>query len=558
MARQRVSREVRAPRGLNLTCKGWRQEALLRMLHNNLENAEIPEELIIYGGTGKAARSWRAFDDIVRALRALEADETLLVQSGKAVGVFRTHEDAPRVLIANANLVPRWSNWEYFRQVEAAGLTMYGQMTAGSWAYIGTQGIVQGTYETFAAVARRHFRGTLRGRLVLSGGLGGMGGAQPLAVTMNGGAALVVEVDRERARRRQAHGFVQVVTDDLDDALEIVQGARQERAAASVALVANAAEALPELVRRRVTPDVVTDQTSAHDELNGYVPAGLTLPEARRLRRSDPRSYTRRSFASMAAHCRAVLAMKQRGAVAFDYGNNLRGQAQKAGVRDAFSYPGFVVEYIRPMFCEGRGPFRWVAVSGDPEDIRATEDVVLELFPKNRQLADWIRLARRHLPWEGLPARVCWLGLGERARFGHAINELVAEGAISAPIVITRDHMDTGSVASPYRETEGMADGSDAVADWPLLNAMLNTAAGADMVHIHNGGGVGIGLSTHAGMHAIADGTRAAAKRLGRVLTTDPGIGVVRHADAGYPAARRAAARAGLKMPSAAAGRRAR
>jgi urocanate hydratase len=525
------------------------------MLHNNLENAEIPEELIIYGGTGRVARSWKAFDDIVRALRALEDDETMLVQSGKPVGVFRTHEDAPRVLIANANLVPRWSNWDYFREVEKAGLTMYGQMTAGSWAYIGTQGIIQGTYETFAAVARKHFRGTLKGRVVISGGLGGMGGAQPLAVTMNGGAALVVEVDRERARRRQAHGFVQVVTDDLDDALEIVRGAAGARAAASVALVGNCAEVLPELVRRKVTPDVVTDQTSAHDELNGYVPAGLSLDDSARLRGSSPKRYTARSMASMADHCKAILVMQRRGAVAFDYGNNLRGQAQKAGLKGAFGYPGFVVEYIRPMFCEGRGPFRWVAVSGDPEDIRATEDQVLELFPKNKQLANWIRLARRHLPWEGLPARVCWLGLGERARFGHAINELVAEGAISAPIVITRDHLDTGSVASPYRETEAMADGSDAVADWPLLNALLNTAAGADMVHIHNGGGVGIGLSTHAGMHAVADGTKEAARRLSRVLTTDPGIGVVRHADAGYLQAKRAAKRAGLKMPSAPGGR---
>jgi urocanate hydratase len=378
-----------------------------------------------------------------------------------------------------------------------------------------------------------------------------LGGAQPLAVTMNGGAALVVEVDRERARRRQSRGFVQVVTDDLDDALEIVQGAKSERAAASVALVANCADVLPEMVRRRVTPDVVTDQTSAHDELNGYVPRGLTLAEARRLRRSAPKRYVKRSYESMATHCKAMLSMKRRGAVVFDYGNNLRGQAQKAGVRSAFSYPGFVVEYIRPMFCEGRGPFRWVAVSGDPEDIRETEDVVLKLFPGNKQLVNWVKLARRHLPWEGLPARVCWLGLGERARFGHAINELVAEGDISAPIVITRDHLDTGSVASPYRETEGMADGSDAVADWPLLNALLNTAAGADMVHIHNGGGVGIGLATHAGMHTIADGTKEAARRLARVLTADPGIGVVRHADAGYTRAVRTAKRAGLKMPSA-------
>ena len=541
---------LRAPRGLEISCKGWRQEAILRMLYNNLENAEIPEELIIYGGTGRAARSWQDFDAIVSSLRDLEEDETLLIQSGRPVAVFKTHADAPRVLIANAHLVPRWSNWEYFRELEKAGLTMYGQMTAGSWAYIGTQGIIQGTYETFAAVARKHFRGTLKGRFVLSGGLGGMGGAQPLAVTMNGGAALIVEVDRERARKRQARGFVQIVTQDIDDALAVVEGAASERSAVSVALVGNCADVLPELVRRGTAPDVVTDQTSAHDELNGYVPRGLDLKEAKALRKSDPNRYVRQSMASMGLHCRAILAMKKRGAVAFDYGNNLRGQAQKAGVTGAFGYPGFVVAYIRPMFCEGRGPFRWVAVSGDPEDIRATEDVVLELFPENRQLANWIVLARKHLPWEGLPARVCWLGLGERARFGGAINRLVADGTLAAPIVITRDHLDTGSVASPYRETEGMADGSDAVADWPLLNAMLNTAAGADMVHIHNGGGVGIGLSTHAGMHAIADGTDAAAARLARVLTTDPGIGVVRHAHAGYPAANRVARRAGLRMPS--------
>jgi urocanate hydratase len=550
MGRTSNARQYRAPRGLEISCKGWRQESILRMLYNNLENAEIPEELIIYGGTGRAARGWKAFDDIVRTLRELEEYETLIVQSGKPVAVFRTHEDAPRVLIANANLVPRWSNWDYFRQLEDAGLTMYGQMTAGSWAYIGTQGIIQGTYETFAAVARKHFRGTLAGRFVLSGGLGGMGGAQPLAVTMNGGAALVVEADPDRARKRQARGFVQVVTTDLDEALELVQGARQEKVAASVALVANCADVFPELVRRRATPDVVTDQTSAHDELNGYIPKGYDVKRAAKLRRADPTKYKRLSYASMRDHCKAILDMKKRGAVAFDYGNNLRGQAEKAGLKGAFSFPGFVVEYIRPMFCEGRGPFRWVAVSGDPEDIRATEDTVLELFPKNKQLANWVRLARKHLPWEGLPSRVCWLGLGERARFGLEINALVEDGTISGPIVITRDHLDAGSVASPYRETEGMADGSDAVADWPLLNALLNTAAGADMVHIHNGGGVGIGLATHAGMHTIADGTEGAKRRIGRVLTTDPGIGVARHADAGYSQARAAARRAGLNLPS--------
>jgi urocanate hydratase len=520
------------------------------MLYNNLENAEIPEELIIYGGTGRAARNWNAFHQIVKALQELEDHETLLIQSGKPVGIFRTHEDAPRVLIANAHLVPRWSNWDYFRQLENAGLTMYGQMTAGSWAYIGTQGIIQGTYETFAAVARKHFKGTLRGRFVLSGGLGGMGGAQPLAVTMNGGAALIVEVDRERARKRQSRGFLQVVTDDLDDAVEHVRGARDEKVPVSVGLVANCADVLPELVRRGITPDVVTDQTSAHDELNGYVPRGLDVKAARTLRKRDPKAYARRSLASMALHCKAMLAMQKRGAVVFDYGNNLRGQAERAGVKAAFAYPGFIKAYIRPMFCQGRGPFRWVAVSGDPEDIRSTEDVVLDLFPQNAQLASWIRLARKHLPWEGLPARVCWLGLGERAKFGVEINRLVRDGTLAGPIVITRDHLDCGSVASPYRETEGMMDGSDAVADWPLLNALLNTAAGADMVHLHNGGGVGIGLSTHAGMHAIADGSEGAERRLVRVLHTDPAIGVMRHADAGYPEAIEVAQRAGLQIPA--------
>jgi urocanate hydratase len=546
---------LRAPRGLDISCKGWRQEAILRMLYNNLENAEIPEELIIYGGTGRAARSWKDFHEIVSALQDLEETETLLIQSGRAVGVFETHADAPRVLIANAHLVPRWSNWDYFRELESAGLTMYGQMTAGSWAYIGTQGIIQGTYETFAAVARRHFRGTLAGRFVLSGGLGGMGGAQPLAVTLNGGAALIVEVDRERARRRQSRGFLQIVTEDLDDALQVVQGARREKTAVSVGLVGNCAEVLPELVARGAIPDVVTDQTSAHDELNGYVPKGLTLKEARSLRASDPARYVRRSMDSMALHCRAILAMRKRKAVAFDYGNNLRGQAKKAGVRDAFAYPGFVVGYIRPMFCEGRGPFRWVAVSGDSEDIRETEDVILELFPKNEQLGNWIRLARKHLPWEGLPARVCWLGLGERAKFGVKINGLVRDGTLAGPIVITRDHLDCGSVASPYRETEGMRDGSDAVADWPLLNALLNASAGADIVSLHNGGGVGIGLATHAGMHAIADGTDGAERRLRRVLHTDPGMGVVRHADAGYLEAIKVAKREGLQIPGITKGR---
>ncbi|MEM2869567.1 MAG: urocanate hydratase [Thermoplasmata archaeon] len=540
---------LRAPRGSRISCRGWRQEAILRMLYNNLENAERPEELIVYGGTGRAARNWDCFRAIVRELRRLEGDETLLIQSGKPVGVFRTTRDSPRVLIANSNLVPRWATWEHFRELEEKGLMMFGQMTAGSWCYIGTQGIIQGTYETFAAAARKHFGGSLKGRLVLSGGLGGMGGAQPLAIKMAGGVALIVEVDPERIKRRVERGFCDKMVGELDEALEIALDAKNRGEALSIGLVGNCAETHPELVRRGVVPDLVTDQTSAHDALNGYVPAGLSVGEAAELRRSDPAEYLRRSYESMAAHVRALLEFQKRGAVVFDYGNNLRGQALQAGVKEAFSYPGFVSAYIRPMFCEGRGPFRWIALSGDPEDILKTDRVVLRLFPKNRTLVNWIQLAEKYVPFEGLPARVCWLGLGERAQFAKAINRMVRRKELSAPIAITRDHLDCGSVASPNRETEGMLDGSDAVADWPLLNALLNCAAGADSVHIHSGGGVGVGYSIHAGMVVVADGTKEAEKRIQRVFTTDPGIGVLRHADAGYAGARAAARRAGLRIP---------
>ena len=519
------------------------------MIQNNLDPdvAERPEDLIVYGGTGRAARSWAAFDLILATLARLKQDETLLVQSGKPVGVFRTHEWAPRVLIANALIVPRWATWEEFRRLEDAGLTMYGQMTAGSWIYIGTQGILQGTYETFAAVARTHFDGSLAGRLVVSAGLGGMGGAQPMAVTMNEGIALIVEVDHARAERRKAQGFLDEVTTSLDDALARVDRYRHERAARSIGLVANAADVLPELVRRGVQVDVVTDQTSAHDPLDGYVPAGVADPGT--LRRDNPDEYIRRSRASIARHCEAIVALAARGAVAFDYGNNLRGEAQAAGFTDAFSYPGFVPAYIRPLFSEGRGPFRWVALSGDAADIHRTDELVLELFPEDRTLARWIRLARDRVPFQGLPARVCWLGYGERAEFGERIDDLVAQGALRAPIVIGRDHLDAGSVASPNRETEAMKDGSDAIADWPILNALLNTSSGATWVSVHHGGGVGIGYSIHAGMVIVADGTPAAAERLSRVLISDPGTGVMRHADAGYEEAQRVASERGVDLP---------
>jgi urocanate hydratase len=544
-------RIVRAPRGTRLSCKGWVQEAALRMLMNNLdpEVAERPEDLVVYGGTGRAARSWDAFEAIVRELRRLENDETLLVQSGKPVGVFRTTEWAPRVLIANSNLVGKWADWQIFRELERAGLIMYGQMTAGSWIYIGTQGILQGTYETFAELARRHFGGTLKGRVVLTAGLGGMGGAQPLAVTMNEGVALVVEADEARAKRRLEIGYVDMLTGSLDEGLESARAAAAEGRASSIALVGNAAEIEPELVRRGERFDAVTDQTSAHDALNGYVPAGLTVAEAAELRRSQPDEYVRRSMASMAEHVRAMLALQKAGAVTFDYGNNIRAQAKEAGVADAFDFPGFVPAFIRPLFCEGKGPFRWAALSGDPADILATDKAILGLFPENESLRRWIEMAEAKVPFQGLPARICWLGYGERAKAGLAFNELVRSGKVSAPIVIGRDHLDSGSVASPNRETESMRDGSDAIADWPLLNALVNTAAGASWVSVHHGGGVGIGYSQHAGMVVVADGTDLAAQKLERVLTTDPGTGVMRHADAGYERAIEVARERGVRIP---------
>ncbi len=541
-------RKITANRGSKIECKGWRQEALLRMLQNNLENAEIPEELIIYGGTGKVARNWDAFDAIVESLKELEDDETLVVQSGKPVGVFRTSEGSPRVLIANANLVPRWSTWEKFYELEDLGLMMYGQMTAGSWCYIGTQGIIQGTYETFAECSRQNFGGSLKGRMVLTGGLGGMGGAQPLAIKMNQGVSVTVEVDERRARRRQEAGFCDEIVTDMEEAVEIAENAKED-GPRSVGLIANCAETHPELLEGSFSPDAVTDQTSAHDALKGYIPAGMTLREAEDLRESNPQAYLKESYDSMATHVKAMLGFQKAGSVVFDYGNNIRGQAYQAGVEKAFDFGGFVPLYIRPMFCEGRGPFRWIALSGDENDILETDKVVMREFSDNEQLVRWIQLAEENLPWEGLPARVCWLGYGERAKFGKIINKMVGEGALSGPIAITRDHLDTGSVASPNRETEKMKDGSDAVADWPLLNALLNASAGADLVAIHNGGGVGIGYSTHAGMIVVADGSKEAEKKMERVLTVDPGMGVVRHADAGYEAALRFAAEHGVKIP---------
>jgi urocanate hydratase len=544
-------RTVRAPRGTTLSCKGWQQEAALRMLMNNLdpEVAEEPDKLVVYGGTGRAARSWEAFDAIVDCLRNLENDETLLVQSGKPVGIVRTHADAPRVLIANSLLVPKWATWEEFWRLEGMGLTMYGQMTAGSWIYIGTQGILQGTYETFAELARQHFDGTLTGKITLTAGLGGMGGAQPLAVTMNGGACLVVEADPDRARRRVETRYCDELTDSIDEAIQRVQQAAARDEAISVALVGNAAEVLPELVKRGFRPDVVTDQTSAHDALDGYVVPEMTLEDARLLRQTDPDSYLKRSLAAMGAHVQAMLAFQEDGAVVFDYGNNLRGQAFLAGVENAFDYPGFVPAFIRPLFCEGQGPFRWVALSGDPNDILETDRALMELFPENESLRRWLLLAEERVEYQGLPSRICWLGYGERHLAGLAFNDLVASGKVSAPIVIGRDHLDTGSVASPYRETEGMLDGSDAIADWPVLNALMNTASGATWVSVHHGGGVGIGLSIHAGMVILADGTPEAAARLERVLTNDPGIGVMRHVDAGYERALLHARATNLRIP---------
>ena len=538
---------IQAPRGRAMSCKGWHQEAALRMIHNNLdpEVAENPDQLIVYGGTGRAARDWPSFHAIVRALQSLENDETLLVQSGRPAGIFRTHPEAPRVLIANANLVGHWSNFEEFTRLEKLGLTMYGQMTAGSWIYIASQGIVQGTYETFASLGRKHFGGSLAGKIVVSGGMGGMGGAQPLAATMNGAAFLGIDVDPQRIQRRLDTGYCDRLARNLDEALAILG----ERRAVSVALVGNCADVLPELVRRGFCPDVLTDQTSAHDPLNGYVPNGMSPAEARVLRAADPEQYMRRSMAAMGVHVEAMLALQKRGAVTFDYGNNIRTQAAKAGVKSVYDIPGFVPEYIRPLFCEGRGPFRWAALSGDPEDIYRTDRLALDLFPHNETLARWMPMARERIHFQGLPARICWLGYGERAEFGVAINRLVRAGELKAPIVIGRDHLDAGSVASPYRETEAMRDGSDAIADWPLLNALVNTAAGASWISIHNGGGVGIGYSQHAGMVVVADGTVESERRLERVLTTDPGMGVIRHADAGYEDAVKFAREHGIQRP---------
>ena len=545
------NRVIRAPRGAELSCKGWHQEAALRCLMNNLDPdvAEKPDQLIVYGGAGKAARNWQSFEALVRELRALENDETLLVQSGKPVAVFRTHEYAPRVLIANSNLVGAWANWEHFHELERRGLMMYGQMTAGSWIYIGTQGIVQGTFETFAAMADRHFGGDLSGKLVVSGGMGGMGGAQPLAATLNSAVFLGIDVDAARIERRVNTGYCDRLALTLDEALDICEDAREQNRAISVGLVGNCAEVLPEIVRRGVKVDAITDQTSAHDPLNGYVPAGLSLDDAATLREKDPQSYVKRAMESMAQHVSAMLALQRAGAVAFDYGNNIRKQAFDAGCKDAFEIPGFVPEYIRPLFCEGKGPFRWVALSGDPEDIRKTDDLALEMFPDDRTLNRWLRLARDRVHFQGLPARICWLGYGERAEMGEAINDLVKRGDLKAPIAIGRDHLDTGSVASPFRETEAMKDGSDAVADWPILNALLNTASGASWVSFHHGGGVGIGYSLHAGQVSVADGTDEAAKRLNRVLTNDPGLGVARHVDAGYEEAEQTARDKQIKIP---------
>ena len=540
-----------APTGTQISCKGWQQEAALRMLMNNLDPdvAEDPEHLIVYGGTGKAARNPEALQAIIRSLRSLENDETLLVQSGKPVGIFRTHADAPRVLIANSNLVGKWSNWEEFGRLEKLGLMMYGQMTAGSWIYIGSQGIVQGTFETFAAAADRHFCGSLAGKLVVSGGIGGMGGAQPLAATMNGAVFLGIDVDASRIQKRLDTGYIDQMVHSLDEAMLIIDKAQMNHEAISIGLVGNCADVLPEMIARGIVPDILTDQTSAHDPINGYVPNGMTLAQALALRTSDPDAYRAKSVAAMGVHVGAMLELKQRGSITFDYGNNIRAYALEAGVTNAYDIPGFVPEYIRPLFCEGKGPFRWAALSGDPEDIRHTDELAAELFPENESLQRWLKLAKEKIHFQGLPARICWLGYGERAKMGLAINELVRNGTIKAPIVIGRDHLDCGSVASPNRETESMKDTSDAVADWALLNAMVNTAAGATWVSIHNGGGVGIGYSQHAGMVVVADGTDAAAKRLERVLTSDPGMGVIRHVDAGYDEATKFAAESGIKVP---------
>lgn len=549
--RQGVVRNIHAPHGITLRCKGWQQEAALRCLMNNLDPdvAEAPERLVVYGGIGKAARNWECYHAIVRELERLGNEETLLIQSGKPVGVFPTHEGAPRVLIANSNLVGAWANWDEFHRLDKAGLMMYGQMTAGSWIYIGTQGILQGTYQTFSALAEKHFGGSLRGTLTVSGGIGGMGGAQPLAVTMNDGVFLGIDVDRSRIEKRLQTGYCDVLAENLDDALRQCAQAQKEGKPLSVCMVGNCAEVLPELVKRGVAIDVVTDQTSAHDPLNGYIPIGMSLEQAAELRGSDPVEYVKRSMASMAIHVQAMLDLKHAGSIAFDYGNNIRRRALDAGCADAFNIPGFVPEYIRPLFCEGSGPFRWVALSGDPTDIAKTDELALRLFPENRILTRWIELARKHVHFQGLPSRICWLGYGDRAKMALAMNELVRSGQVKAPLALGRDHLDTGSVASPYRETEAMKDGSDAVADWPILNALLNTASGASWVSFHHGGGVGMGYSLHAGQVTVADGTDAAAKKLGRVLNNDPGIGVARHADAGYEIAQETAKTRGIRLP---------
>ena len=544
---------IKAPRGNQLTCKGWAQEAAMRMLMNNLDEdvAERPQDLVVYGGTGRAARNWDCYHAIVRSLRELDNDETLLVQSGKPVAVFRTHEYAPRVLICNSNLVGHWSDWDTFNELEKRGLIMYGQMTAGSWIYIGSQGIIQGTYETFSAAGEEHLGGDLAGKLIVSGGMGGMSGAQPLAATMAGACYLGIEVDPERIKKRLRTGYCDFMVNSLDEALRILKNAVRKKENISVGLVGNCGDVIPELADRGVVPDILTDQTSAHDPLNGYVPSGMTLEAAAELRRNDPKAYLEKSLDTMARHVEGMLKLQKMGSVTFDYGNNIRTFAYEHGVKRAYDFPGFVPAYIRPLFCEGRGPFRWAALSGDPADIHTTDDLVLQMFPHDRVLSRWIDLARRRIKFQGFPSRICWLGYGERAEFGLAMNDMVKAGKLKAPIVMGRDHLDTGSVASPYRETESMKDGSDAIADWPLLNALLNTASGASWVSIHNGGGVGIGYSQHAGQVTVADGTDDMAKRIERVLTNDPGIGVARHVDAGYDEAKHFAQGKGIKIPMA-------
>ncbi len=548
---EKVKQTIRAPRGTELQTKGWVQEAALRMLMNNLdpEVAEKPEELVVYGGIGRAARNWESYNAIVDSLKTLESDETLLVQSGKPVAIFKSHEDAPRVLLANSNLVPKWANWNHFRELEKKGLMMYGQMTAGSWIYIGTQGILQGTYETFGEAARQHFGGSLKGTLTLTAGLGGMGGAQPLAVTMNGGVVIAIDVDKRSIDRRIEKRYCDMYTESLEEALTVANEYKEKKEPISIGLLGNAAEILPELVKRNITPDLVTDQTSAHDPLNGYIPVGYTLEEAAKLREEDPERYVQLSKESMTKHVEAMLCYARKGAITFDYGNNIRQVAFDEGLKNAFDFPGFVPAFIRPLFCEGKGPFRWVALSGDPEDIYKTDEVILREFADNEHLCNWIRMARQQVEFQGLPSRICWLGYGERAKFGRIINEMVANGELSAPIVIGRDHLDCGSVASPNRETEAMKDGSDAVADWPILNALINSVNGASWVSVHHGGGVGMGYSLHAGMVIVADGTEAAAKRIERVLTSDPGMGVVRHVDAGYDLAVETAKEKGVNIP---------